>query len=593
MHSPGDFIIDLDDRLRIKSIEERGREKRIRVESIHGRNFREVFYPTAAGALLDLGQVLKEGYAGNFLSSEIPGEGMFIKLTPKEEGLTATGFFYSPAPGDISDPVLKEIMSLHGDIEFFIWKNPDPSDPNSDVRFSQQVEKITGYTSVELNGMQGKLFSIIHRGDVTGALRALNETKNNHAQSKMKLEYRLVTKSGEVIWVSEQAHIKRNNKGEAESISGIVSDITRLKLRQFNLEESEIALRQLNDSKDRFINILSHDLRGPYTSILGFAEILLNEEDLPDHEKNEYLTYIYEASVNQLQFINYLLDWSRLRTGKIKPELQRLPVHALVHNCVSNLTGNAIRKNIEIVIDVPLDLHVQADERLASQVIVNLLNNAIKFSYENSKVEITAGLFNIRQVEFVVKDHGMGMTQEEQASLFSLDKFVSKEGSKGEKGSGFGLTLVKEIVEKHGGEIWFYSEEDGGSEFHFTLPVPANTIMIVDPDPAGEESLRSIMVNEFREYELTSVENGYEAIDILKESAPALIIADKNMPLMSCDQFIDSVNPVDSHFKTPIILVEAGETENPHNMADRGVRALLKTPLNRDELLQTIRSIIN
>ncbi len=593
MHQPGDFIIDLDDRLRIKSIEEKGREKRIPVESLQGRNFREVFHPTTGSGILEIEKVVKEGYAGNFLSPEIAGDGIFIKLTPKEEGLTAIGFFYSASPGDISDPVLKEILALHSDIEFFIWKNPHPSDPNGDVSFSEQVVKITGYTSAELNKMQGKLFSIIHRGDVTAVLRALNETKNNHAQSKFKIEYRLITKSGEVIWVAEQAHIKRNSKGIPESISGIVSDITRLKIRQSNLEESEIALRQLNDSKDRFINILSHDLRGPYTSILGFAEILLNEADLPEHEKTEYLSYIYEASVNQLQFINYLLDWSRLRTGKIKPELQRLPVHALVHNCVSSLTGNAIRKNIEIIIDVPLALHVQADERLATQAVVNLLNNAIKFSYENSKVEVTAGLFNIRQVEVVVKDHGMGMSQEEQASLFSLDKFVSKEGSKGEKGSGFGLTLVKEIIEKHGGEIWFYSEEDGGSEFHFTLPVPANTIMIVDPDPAGEESLRSIMVNEFKDYELTSVENGYEAIDILKESAPALIIADKNMPLMSCDQFIDSVNPADSHFKTPIILVEAGESDNPYNMTERGVRALLKSPLSREELLKTIRSIIN
>ncbi len=593
MQQPGDFIIDLDDRLRIKSIEEKGREKRIPAERLHGRNFREVFHPTTGGRLLDMEHVQKEGYSGNFLSEEIKCDGMFIRLLPKEEGLTAWGFFYTFTHHEISDPGLKEILSLHTDIEFFIWKNPDLSNPGSEISFSEQVEKITGYTPTELNQMQGKLFSIVHRGDVTQVLRALNETKNNHAQSKLKLEYRLVTKSGDVIWVAEYCHIRRNLKGEAESMTGIVNDITRLKLRQFNLEESEVALRQLNDSKDRFINILSHDLRGPYTSILGFAEILLNEPDLPEHEKIEYLTYIYEASVNQLQFINYLLDWSRLRTGKIKPEFQRLPVHALVHNCVSNLTGNAIRKNIEIVINVPLDLHVQADERLAAQAIVNLLNNAIKFSYENSKIEVTAGLFNIRQVEFVVKDHGMGMTQEEQASLFSLDKFVSKEGSKGEKGSGFGLTLVKEIVEKHGGEIWFYSEEDNGSEFHFTLPVPANTIMIIDPDPGVEGSLRSIMVNEFRDYEVVAVENGYEAIDILKESAPALIIADKNMPLMSCDQFIDSVNPADSHFKTPIILVEAGELDNPHNMGDRGVKALLRSPLSKSELLTTIRSIIN
>lgn len=593
MHQKSDFILDLDDRFRIKNVDEKGSGKRISAESLKGRNFREIFRTPSNSKEINIESILKTGYSGLFLSDEIRGNGIFINLVPKEEGVTGYGYFLTTSGNRLTAVEVKDILAAHNDLEFFLWKVNDPQDPNAPVSFSDQVERITGYTAAELNEMQGRLYSIVHRADVTNVLRVLNEAKNNHAQQKVNLEYRIVAKDEEIIWVHEKLNITRNVKGNPVSISGIVTDTTKLKLRQFDLEQSETNLKKLNDSKDRFINILSHDLRGPYTSILGFAEILLNEPDIAEHEKIEYLTYIYEASVSQLQFINYLLDWSRLRTGKLKPETQRLPVHALVHNCVSTLTGNAIRKNIEIIIDVPLDLYIHADERLTTQVIVNLLNNAIKFSYENSKIEISAGLFNTRQVEFIVKDHGMGITADQKTRLFTLDKFVSKEGTKGEKGSGFGLTLVKEIVEKHGGEIWFYSEEENGSEFHFTLPVPANTILIVDSEPDEENELRRVLTTEFKEYELMSVDNGYEAVDMLEVSAPALIIAGRNMPLMSCEQFIKSVNPLDSHFKTPIILLSGEDEVDKEMFRERGVRALVQMPIDKKQLIEAVKSIIN
>ncbi|WKZ72313.1 MAG: ATP-binding protein [Ignavibacteriaceae bacterium] len=562
-------------------------------EKLLGRNFNDVFQPTALGVRDSADSLFANGYAGSFTSDEVSGGGMFMKIRQETNGFTAEGFYFSSVSHELSDPALKDMLHIHDDADFFFWKDPAPNDPASKLCFSEQAEKITGYTVEEVNSMPGKLYSIVHKSDVMNVLKAINELKNNPEQKSLRHEYRLVTKSGEEIWVSENCHITRNNKGEIVMISGITSNINELKLRQFELLKSEEELKELNESKDRFINILSHDLRGPYTSILGFAEILLNEEDLPKHEKLEYLTYIYDASLSQLQFINYLLDWSRLRTGKLKPEMQRIPVINLVHNCVSSLTGNAIRKNIEILTDVPESLFIRADERLVTQALINLLNNAIKFSYENSQIEVSVGLFNQRQAEFVVKDHGMGMSASEQTSLFTMEKFVSKEGSKGEKGSGFGLTLVKEIIDKHGGEIWFYSELNSGSEFHFTIPVPANTIMLVTSAKQEEEIWREIVSQEFTEYELKCAENGFEAIDLLQESAPALIISDNEMPLMSSEQFLESINPLDSHFKTPVILVSNREEAFTGNMGEHGVRAFLKSPFDRTEFVEAVKSIIN
>ena len=135
----------------------------------------------------------------------------------------------------------------------------------------------------------------------------------------------------------------------------------------------------------------------------------MNEPDITLNEKNEYLNYIHESSQNQLQLINYLLDWSRLQTGRMKIEPERMHAKSLVFNCIASLTGIAIRKNIDIKVNMPDNLFIQADEKLITMVISNLLGNAIKYSPEHKQVEINAEVFNDEKIEFIVKDQGIGI----------------------------------------------------------------------------------------------------------------------------------------------------------------------------------------
>ncbi|MDP3829665.1 MAG: ATP-binding protein, partial [Ignavibacteriaceae bacterium] len=421
--------------------------------------------------------------------------------------------------------------------------------------YPENIRKVTGYSVKEIEQLPGKLLYLIHKDDVSDTIKELNIFSSAGRKFSLILDYRIIRKDKQIRWIKESLSVQRDINGKIISTAGIAIDITDLKEAQSIMMRSESELKELNAAKDRFINILSHDLRAPFTSILGFSEILLAEPNLPLKEKNEYLNYIYDASQSQLQFINYLLDWSRLKTGSLKIEPQRLKAQGIIYQCISALTGNAIRKNIDILVDIPDDLYIQVDERLLTQVILNILSNAIKFSYENSTIEINASYFNENQVEFVIKDYGLGIKTEDQGKIFSIDKSFTRDGTKGEKGSGFGLALVREIIEKHSGEIWFYSEEGKGTEFHFTFPVPSNTILIVESDEHDRIKYLQAISEAFKNFKILHAENGYEAMNVIYESFPNLIIAGHQMPLMSGIQLIETLKKGDSSLKFPIIII--------------------------------------
>jgi len=458
----------------------------------------------------------------------------------------------------------------------------------NNINYSESIKKITGYSAGEISAMPIKHKSLIVEEDINKVKNKLNAFELSESENSIGLEYRILKKDNTVAWVKEEI-----SKGENSSVVGVLSDITPLRNAQEQLNACEKKIKEINASKDSFITILSHDLRAPFTSILGFAEILLNEPNLPLQDKTEYLTYIYEASQNQLQLINYLLDWSRLQTGKIAVEPERFKAQLIVFNCVSSLTGNAIRKNIEIIANVSDDIYINADERLITQALTNLLNNALKFSPENSKIEITVGNFNNSQVEFVVRDSGVGIREEDQAKLFKVENMFSTEGTSGEKGSGLGLPLVKEIVEKHGGEIWFYSQPGNGSEFHFTVPKPQNTILVVDSQEKERDYISEVIRKTFSDFKIYTAENGFEAMSTILEKNPSLVITEHDLPLMNGLQLIESVKKGNKLIKTPFIILTGANDENVEQMYYKyGISALLKRPLDDRELIKYLNEFV-
>jgi signal transduction histidine kinase len=459
---------------------------------------------------------------------------------------------------------------------------------------SDTVEQITGYTPAEIISFPENHHSIICDEDLTAVKKNLAEFENDLSKDSFELIYRINSKSGAQVWLKEFLRLNREENGTIiREKKSLVLDITNIKCTEAELQKSSDLLKELNISKDKFISIVSHDLRAPFTTLLGFSEILLNERDISEDERNEYIRYIYDASKSQLNLINCLLDWSRLQTGRIKVEPVRLNVKSVVSTAVTPLTGDAVRKNIDVKIDIPVDLYINADERLISQAVVNLATNAIKFTPEGKEIHLSSSRFKEGMIEIVVKDEGLGISEENQTKLFKIDQKFSLVGTNGEKGSGLGLTLVKEIIEKHGGQVWFYSQVGEGSEFHFTVPEANNLVLLVEDDHGIRALYKRIIEQALPNFEVKFADNGYEAIGMYRNLLPTIVITDHDMPLMNGIQLVEAIQKKESNRTVPIIVVSSKLNEEITKKYLRlGVDKIISKPVEHNLLVQQIRECL-
>ncbi|MCF8354111.1 MAG: response regulator [Melioribacteraceae bacterium] len=500
----------------------------------------------------------------------------------------------------LSENYSKEELIFFEEINNFFVRTSDYSwsitysNDSAQNFISGTIEKLTGYKAKDLEKKPGQLLFIVHEDDKGEVKRIYTEAENRGKKNIFKVIYRIINKDERTLWIRENICVKRDDDGNAEEIFRLLCNISDIKEVESELRESLEKLQELNSTKDKFISIVSHDLRAPFTSLLGFSEILLNEEDLSREERREYLNYIYDASKTQLALVNHLLDWSRLQSGRLQIDTQRIKLRTMVSNCVSSLTGAAIRKSIDIKTEISKDLHVNVDDRLMQQVITNLISNAIKFTPEKKSVHITANQFKQGMVELIITDQGVGIPEADQSKLFRIDEKHSTAGTKGEKGSGLGLMLVKEIVEKHGGQIWFYSKEGEGSEFHITMPEAKNIIMLVEDDKIVRSLYLKIINMAVPTYEIVQASNGYEAMTMLMQKSPSLLITDHEMPLMNGIQLLEAIRKRESNKNIPVIVISAEFTKEIKNKYKAlGVDYMLPKPFENEDLIEQIQKSMN
>ena len=236
------------------------------------------------------------------------------------------------------------------------------------------------------------------------------------------------------------------------------------------LRESEEKLLELNRDKDKFFSILAHDLRTPFNAILGLSQLVAEEYDeLTKEEVVKIVKDINSAGKNLFRLLENLLNWSRITSGRAEFNPEKVDLFELVLNAIHLLKPNADAKDIKVENHVKPNTYVFVDEQMIESVIENLLTNAIKFTPRGGKISI-----NISEqpdkYEISVSDTGIGISKENIGKLFRIDVPFSEYGTEKEKGSGLGLILCKESVEKHNGKIWVESEEGKGSTFFFTVP---------------------------------------------------------------------------------------------------------------------------
>ena len=284
------------------------------------------------------------------------------------------------------------------------------------------------------------------------------------------LESKWIKQNGAVIYVRENAKAYRDSEGRITYYEGSVEDITERKLAELQLARQTEELKELNATKDKFFSIIAHDLKNPFNTILGFANELITEfKNLDNKEILRYLSIIHNSSKHAYTLLENLLLWARTQTNASDFQPVVYDLKTSVQEVVELLEDQAKKKNISIISHIADRCLALADKNMINTILRNLLTNAIKFTPQNGRIVLSADNRH-NQIEITVSDTGVGILREELPYLFRIDRKTTTLGTEKEKGSGLGLILCREFVEKHGGEISVESEEGKGSTFKFIIP---------------------------------------------------------------------------------------------------------------------------
>ncbi|GAK48881.1 response regulator receiver sensor signal transduction histidine kinase [Candidatus Moduliflexus flocculans] len=243
-----------------------------------------------------------------------------------------------------------------------------------------------------------------------------------------------------------------------------------LEARHLELQEKNTQLHASNASKDKFFSIISHDLRSPLSTLLGFAQLLSEQiRTAPLDQVAEYACKICNSAERLNALLENLLSWSRLQRGVMEHCPDEISLYELIEDNLALFASKAESKHIWLSSSVGEEVRVYADYQMVNTVARNLLSNALKFSRSGDSIQISATISD-RHVEIAVADTGPGIPAEDLPKLFRVDSHYTNIGTAGEAGTGLGLLLCQEMVEKNSGSIWVESEAGKGTTFRFTLP---------------------------------------------------------------------------------------------------------------------------
>lgn len=255
------------------------------------------------------------------------------------------------------------------------------------------------------------------------------------------------------------------------SVLYVANDNTEKIKAEKILIESEKKLKELNDTKDKFFSIIAHDLINPLSNLKNLSKILADSyNELEEKDRIEFIELVSESADNLFQLLGNLLVWSRSQSGKIEFIPSKIKLNECVEETYYLLHGIAESKKISLINNVPEDFAILADPNMIKTIIRNLVSNSIKFTPNQGKITVSAEKYT-EYIKVIVEDTGVGISPDKIEKLFRIGENMSSPGTNQEKGSGLGLILCKEFIDKHNGNIWVESIVGEGAKFIFTLPI--------------------------------------------------------------------------------------------------------------------------
>ena len=385
--------------------------------------------------------------------------------------------------------------------------------------------------------------------------------------------------------------------------------------RTIALEEALKSANIAKEAKSNFLAKMSHEIRTPMNGIIGFTQ-LISQTDL-NEKQEEYINIITSSTQTLLSVINDILDYSKIESGKLVPEIIETNILEELNNIFSLFKNSAKAKNINYIlsIDDKIDTFLYSDIHKIKQVVSNLINNALKFTPENKKVSLNISLLKddleYQEIVFYVEDEGIGIPLDKQKKIFEAFSQADESTSRKYGGTGLGLNISSSIINLLGGTLEVESIENIGSKFFFTLklkkcknistkdltkitiPKLNNNdlkILVVDDNQVNlliiSEVLKKLNIN----YLLA--ENGQIAIDLCKENLFDIILMDINMPILNG---LEATNILKNQYKikTPIIALTANSLEGDKNKyLEEGFDDYLSKPFNINDFLELVKKFL-
>lgn len=328
---------------------------------------------------------------------------------------------------------------------------------------------VTGYTpEAILYNSQMSYEELILEEDRALVRDAVNEGVRRNTQYRM--EYRIRHRDGSIRWVWEQGSAIFNEAGNPIYLDGFIADITHRRELETILHERADQLTELNHMKDRFFTAIVHDLQNPVYSFISLSDFVCqNYDHFRRHEVLDFLTQIRDTAKGMDLLLSNLMDWARAKSGQIKMHKDLFKLSSVVEDCLEQARDRIAKKNLNLAVSVPTDLHLECDRQMIVSLLRNLISNAVKYSQTLGKISISS-VFGHDGLKVTVQDEGVGIPRSELPSLFRIDREYRRPGTLNEPGTGLGLLLVKEMMDLLEGRVEVQSRLNKGTKVILHLP---------------------------------------------------------------------------------------------------------------------------
>ena len=335
---------------------------------------------------------------------------------------------------------------------------------------SKNVKEQLGFSDKDFMSGERNWKDLIHPED----LERIRTEQMGFVQNRVteySQQYRLMNAEGEYRWFEDHNKLIIDRKANTTLLQAVVLDINERKELEQQLINYTEELKELNKIKDKFFSIVAHDLKSPFLGLMGLSKMLFDKFDTIDQEQRvDYISAIHQMIKRVYKLIENLLDWSRIQLNKFEINIKEVTLKPLCESVVEIISINAAEKNITIKNLLPDDLVIHSDDKMITSMLSNLISNSIKFTNVDGVIKIYSNVENDK-VKITVEDNGVGIPPGDIDNIFKVDQKLSTMGTSGEKGTGLGLIITKEMTEKLGGEIYAESEVDKWTRFTIVFPL--------------------------------------------------------------------------------------------------------------------------